>query len=93
MAEAKKMRKSSARAKGSSLASVVDPKANKSSPAGDVCASDLLKTNFLSNPSPYVELVDHIRQAGDLGTFSSLSLEKQRESTFHLIKKRIGFCC
>ncbi|CAL9024568.1 unnamed protein product [Prunus brigantina] len=30
-------------------------------------------------------------QAGDLGTFSSLSLEKQREATFHLLKKRVAF--
>ncbi|CAL2239307.1 unnamed protein product [Prunus armeniaca] len=91
MATAKKMRESSAWAKGYSSASVVDPKANKSSPAGDACVSDMLKMNFLSNPSSCVELVDHIRQVDDLGTFSSLSLEKQREATFHLIQKGLVF--
>ncbi|CAL2271062.1 unnamed protein product [Prunus armeniaca] len=30
-------------------------------------------------------------QAGDLGTFSSLSLEKLREATFHLLKKGVAF--
>ncbi|CAL2257061.1 unnamed protein product [Prunus armeniaca] len=69
LAEAKRMRESSAQAKCSSLTLVVDPNANKSSPAGDACVSDLLKMNFLSNPSSCAELVDHIRQAGDLGTF------------------------
>ncbi|CAL9024579.1 unnamed protein product [Prunus brigantina] len=91
LAEAKKLRESSARAKGSSSATTVAPKADKSSPRGDACVSDLLKTNFLSSPSSCVELVDHIRQAGDLGTFSSLSLEKQREATFHLIQKGLVF--
>ncbi|CAL8175718.1 unnamed protein product [Prunus armeniaca] len=86
LAEAKKTRESSARAKGSSV-SAFDPKVNKSSLAGDACVSDLLETNFLSNPSSCAELVDHICQAGDLGTFLSLSLEKQREATFHLLKK------
>ncbi|XP_016650509.1 PREDICTED: probable E3 ubiquitin-protein ligase HERC2 [Prunus mume] len=37
LVEAKNMRKSFARAKGSSSASTVDTKANKSSPAGDAC--------------------------------------------------------
>ncbi|CAL8124080.1 unnamed protein product [Prunus armeniaca] len=69
----------------------VNPKVNKSSPVGNACISDLLKTNFLSNPSSYAELVDHIRQAGDLGTFLSLSLERQRKMTFHLIKKGLVF--
>ncbi|CAL8174062.1 unnamed protein product [Prunus armeniaca] len=91
LAEAKRMRESYAQAKCSSPALAVDPKANKFSSAGDACVSDMLKTNFLSNPSSCAELVDHIRQAGDLGTFSSLSLEKQRESTFHLIKKGLVF--
>ncbi|CAL2276520.1 unnamed protein product [Prunus armeniaca] len=91
LAEAKRMRESYAQAKCSSPALAVDPKANKSSPAGDACVSDMLKTNFLSNLSSCAELVDHIRQAGDLGTFSSLSLEKQREATFHLIKKGLVF--
>ncbi|PQM35869.1 uncharacterized protein Pyn_22153 [Prunus yedoensis var. nudiflora] len=74
-------------------ASAVDPKVNKSSPVRDVCVSDLLKTNFLSNPSSCAELVDHIRQAGDLGTFSSLSLENQREVSLHLLQKGTGFYC
>ncbi|KAL6283864.1 hypothetical protein ACE6H2_014793 [Prunus campanulata] len=91
LAEAKKMRESSARAKGSSSVSAVDPKVNKSSPAGDARVSDLLKTNFLSNPSSCAELVDHIRQAGDLGTFSSLYLENQREVAFHLLQKGLIF--
>ncbi|CAL8990808.1 unnamed protein product, partial [Prunus brigantina] len=91
LAEAKKMRESSARAKGSSSTTAVGPKVDKSSPTGDACVSDLLKTNFLSNPSSCAELVDHIRQAGDLGLFSSRSLEKQREATFHLIQKGLVF--
>ena len=91
LAEAKKMRESSARAKGSSSTSAVGPKVNKPSSVGDACVSDLLKTNFLSNPSSCAELVDHIRQAGDLGTFSCLSLEKQREASFHLIQKGLIF--
>ncbi|CAL9025494.1 unnamed protein product [Prunus brigantina] len=61
LAEAKKMRASSARAKGSSSASAVDPKANKSGPVGDAFVSDLLKMNFLSNSSFCAKLVDHIR--------------------------------
>ncbi|CAL8105097.1 unnamed protein product [Prunus armeniaca] len=47
LAEAKKMRESSAWAKSSSSASAVDPKANKSSPVGDACVFDLLKMNFV----------------------------------------------
>ncbi|CAL2227722.1 unnamed protein product [Prunus armeniaca] len=69
----------------------VDPKVDKSSPAGDVGVSDLLKMHFLSSPSSCAELVDQIRQAGDLGTFSSLSLEKQREATLHLLQKGVVF--
>ncbi|KAL6289075.1 hypothetical protein ACE6H2_006585 [Prunus campanulata] len=91
LAEAKKMKESSARAKGSSSVLAVDPKVNKSTPAGDARVSDLLKMNFLSNPSSCAELVDHIRQAGDLGTFSSLSLENQREVAFHLLQKGLIF--
>ncbi|CAL9007615.1 unnamed protein product [Prunus brigantina] len=90
-AEGKKTRESSARVKRSSSASVVNPKVNKSSPVGNACIYDLLKPNFLSNPSSCAELVDHIRQASDLGTFSSLSLERQRETTFHLIQKGLVF--
>ncbi|CAL8168932.1 unnamed protein product [Prunus armeniaca] len=91
LAEARKARESSARTKGSSATSATDPKVDKSSPAGDAGVSDLLKTQFLSSPSSCAELVDQIRQAGDLGTFSSLSLEKQKEATLHLLQKGIVF--
>ncbi|CAL9025443.1 unnamed protein product [Prunus brigantina] len=50
LAEAKKMRESSARAKGSSSASAADPKVDKSNPAGDAIVSDMLKMNFMSSP-------------------------------------------
>ena len=53
--------------------------------------SDLLKMNFLSSPSACAKLVDQIRQASDLGTFSSLSLEKQREAKFYLLQKGVVF--
>ncbi|CAL2271554.1 unnamed protein product [Prunus armeniaca] len=91
LAEARKARESSARTKGSSATSATDPKVDKSSPARDAGVSDLLKTQFLSSPSSCAELVDQIRQAGDLGTFSSLSLEKQREATLHLLQKGVVF--
>ncbi|CAL2265355.1 unnamed protein product [Prunus armeniaca] len=87
MAAAKKAKKSSARVKGSSEIRITNPKADKSNPTGDTGVSDLLKTYFLSSPSAYVKLVDHIHQAGNLGTFSSLSLEKQKETVVHLLKK------
>ncbi|CAL9029677.1 unnamed protein product [Prunus brigantina] len=51
--------------------SAADPKVDKSTHAGDADVSDLLKMNFLSSPSTCAELVDQIRQAGDLGTFST----------------------
>ncbi|CAL8095405.1 unnamed protein product [Prunus armeniaca] len=91
LAEARKARESFARTKGSSATSATDPKVDKSSPAGDAGVSDLLKTQFLSSPSSCAELVDQIRQAGDLGAFSSLSLEKQREATLHLLQKGVVF--
>ncbi|CAL9013897.1 unnamed protein product [Prunus brigantina] len=91
LAEARKARESSARTKGSSATSAADPRVDKSSPAGDASVSDMLKTQFLSSPSSCAELVDQIRQAGDLGTFSSLSLEKQREATLHLLQKGVVF--
>ncbi|XP_021829929.1 uncharacterized protein LOC110770152 [Prunus avium] len=91
LAEAKKAKESSARAKGSSATSAADPQVDKSSPAGDAGVSDLLKTHFLSSPSACAGLFDQIRQAGDLGTFSSLSLEKQREATLHLLQKGVVF--
>ena len=91
MAEAKRAKESFAQVKGFSTTSAADPKVDKSSPAGDVGVSDLLKTHFLSSPSACAGLVDQIRQAGDLGTFSSLSLEKQREATLHLLQKGAVF--
>ncbi|CAL2247869.1 unnamed protein product [Prunus armeniaca] len=91
LAEARKARESSARTKGPSATSVADPKVDKSSPAGDAGVSDLLKTQFLSSPSSCAELVNQIRQAGDLGAFSSLSLGKQREATLHLLQKGVVF--
>ncbi|CAL2277269.1 unnamed protein product [Prunus armeniaca] len=86
----KKVRESSVRAKGSSTISAADPKMDKSSPEGDACVSDLLKMNFLSSLSACFKLVDHIHKASDLDTFSSLSLEKQREATFHLLQKGVS---
>ncbi|KAI5332979.1 hypothetical protein L3X38_023108 [Prunus dulcis] len=74
MATAKKARKSSTRAKGSSEMKIAGLELDKSSSAWDACVSNLLKMNFLSSPSACVKLVDHIHQAGDLGTFLSFSL-------------------
>ncbi|CAL2271265.1 unnamed protein product [Prunus armeniaca] len=57
------------------------PKVDKSSPAGDIGVSNLLKMNFLlSRPL-----------ADNLDTFLSLSLEKQSEATFHLLQKGVVF--
>ncbi|CAL2265795.1 unnamed protein product [Prunus armeniaca] len=50
-----------------------------SNSTGDACVYDMLKANFLSSQSACVKLVDHIHQASHLGTFSSLSLEKQKD--------------
>ncbi|CAL8153316.1 unnamed protein product [Prunus armeniaca] len=47
LVEARKSRKSFARAKGSSATSTADPKVEKSTSAGDAGLSDLLKMNFL----------------------------------------------
>ncbi|CAL8993091.1 unnamed protein product, partial [Prunus brigantina] len=66
MAAAKRRRESSARAKGSSATSAADSKVDKSSPAKDAGASNLLKMNFLSSPSTCAHVVDQIRQAGHL---------------------------
>lgn len=52
---------------------------------------DLLKMNFLSSLSTSAKLVDHIHQASDLGTFSSLSFEKQKEADVTLLQKRVVF--
>ncbi|CAL8091058.1 unnamed protein product [Prunus armeniaca] len=90
LTEAKKARESFAWAKGSSATSAADPNVDKSTPAEDAGVSDLLKTNFLSSPSTCAQLVHQIRQAGDLGTFPSLSLEKQKEETFLLLQKGGG---
>ncbi|VVA33509.1 PREDICTED: LOC110760952 partial [Prunus dulcis] len=90
MAAAKKVRESSTRANGSSKIRIAGPKINKSNSTGDACVSDMLKVNFLSSPSACVKLVDQIHQA-HLGTFSSLSLEKQNETDVHLLKKGVVF--
>ncbi|CAL8167146.1 unnamed protein product [Prunus armeniaca] len=74
MAVAKKTREPSPWAKGSPATLAVDPKVEKSSPAGDAGVSDLPKTNFLSSLSAYFKLVDHIHQAGDLETVSNAYL-------------------
>ncbi|KAI5351589.1 hypothetical protein L3X38_004480 [Prunus dulcis] len=87
MLTAKKTRESSARVNGSSATSAADPKVDKSSRTRDASMYDLLKTKFLSSLSACFKLVDHIHQASDLDTSSSLSLEKQREATFHLLQK------
>ncbi|CAL9018646.1 unnamed protein product [Prunus brigantina] len=58
-------------AKGSSATSAADPKVDKSTSEKDAGVSNLLKMNFLSSPSTCAELVDQIRQAGDLGTSST----------------------
>ncbi|CAL2277929.1 unnamed protein product [Prunus armeniaca] len=50
-------------------------KVDKFRSAGDVRMSNLLKTNFLSSSSTCAKLVDHLHQASNLSTFSSLSLE------------------
>ncbi|CAL2271150.1 unnamed protein product [Prunus armeniaca] len=92
LAEATKARESFARTKGSSATSVADPlEVRLAEATGDAGVSDLLKTQFLSSPSSCAELVDQIYQAGDLGAFSSLSLEKQREATLHLLQKGVVF--
>ncbi|CAL9028600.1 unnamed protein product [Prunus brigantina] len=61
-----KARESFAWAKGSSATSAADPKVDKSTSEKDAGVSNLLKTNFLLSPSTCAELVDQIRQAGDL---------------------------
>ncbi|CAL9012861.1 unnamed protein product [Prunus brigantina] len=66
-----KARESFAWAKGSSATSAANPKVDKSTSEKDAGGSNLLKTNFLSSPSTCAELVDQIRQVGDLGTFST----------------------
>lgn len=76
----KKARESFSRANGSSATPSADPKVDKSSPTGDACVSDLFKINSISRSPTCVKLVDHIQQAGDLDTFSSLSLEKKKGS-------------
>lgn len=85
LVKARKVRESFAWAKGSSATSAANPKVDKSTLVGDASVSNLPEMNFLSSPSTCTELVDQIRQAGDLSTFSSLSLEKQNKATFHLL--------
>ncbi|PQM37400.1 uncharacterized protein Pyn_02723 [Prunus yedoensis var. nudiflora] len=53
--------------------------------------SDLLKTNFLASSSACAELVNHLWQAGDLGTFPSLSPEEQKNEALGLLQKGLIF--
>ncbi|KAI5313990.1 hypothetical protein L3X38_043166 [Prunus dulcis] len=86
---AKKVRESSTRAKGYSEMRTICLKNDKSNFAREACVFDMLKTNFLSSPSACVKLVDHIHHAGDLGTLSSLSLEKQKKEAAKLLQKGV----
>ncbi|CAL8169251.1 unnamed protein product [Prunus armeniaca] len=81
MVAVKKTRESSVQVKGSSITSVADPKVDKSSPAWDADVSDLLTINLLSSPFVCFKLVDHIHQAGDLETVSTLAAETIRNSS------------
>ncbi|CAL2271736.1 unnamed protein product [Prunus armeniaca] len=80
LAEARKARESSTRAKGSSETSAADPKVDKSNPAGDAGVSDMLKTHFLSSPSACAELVDQIHKVDDLGV--DFAAETIRNSSY-----------
>ncbi|CAL8085943.1 unnamed protein product [Prunus armeniaca] len=73
MAAVMKGKESFAQAKISTSARGDGPKVDKPSSIWDACISDLLNTNFLLSSFACVGLVDHLRQVGDLGIFSSLS--------------------
>ncbi|KAI5313637.1 hypothetical protein L3X38_042813 [Prunus dulcis] len=90
MVVAKKARESSAQVKGSTSAQTDGLKVDKLRSAGDVSVSNLLKTNFLSSLFACPKLVDHLRQARNLGTFSSLSLEKQNDAVTDLLQKGVS---
>ncbi|CAL2256023.1 unnamed protein product [Prunus armeniaca] len=68
LVEAKKARASFALAKGSHAVLAANLEVGKFNPVGDASISDLLKMNFLSSMSTCSQLVNHIRQAGDLDT-------------------------
>lgn len=57
----------------------------------DEHVSDLLKLNFLSSLFACAKLADRVHQASDLGTFLSISLEKQNKAIMHLLQKMIVF--
>ncbi|CAL2253669.1 unnamed protein product [Prunus armeniaca] len=67
------------------------PKRTKSCLIRDVYVSDLFKTNFLARSSTCHGLVDHLRQAGDLGTFPSLRAEEYNNEALALIKNDVIF--
>lgn len=67
------------------------PKRTKFCHTRDMCVSDLFKTNFLAQSSTCPGLVDHLRQAGDLGAFQSLHTEEHNNEAFPLIKKEVIF--
>ncbi|KAI5313021.1 hypothetical protein L3X38_042195 [Prunus dulcis] len=52
-----------------------------------MAGAEMLKMNFLSSSSTCVELVDHNHQARDFDTFSSFSLEKQKEAVVTFLQK------
>ncbi|CAL2265692.1 unnamed protein product [Prunus armeniaca] len=87
MAVNKKTRESSARANGSSTTFAADLKVDKSSFAQN--AGVAVEDELPVNPVYLLQLVDYIYQASDLDTFFSLSLEKEREATFHLLQKGV----
>ncbi|KAI5335980.1 hypothetical protein L3X38_026114 [Prunus dulcis] len=78
-AAAKKAKELSGQVNCSFATSAADPKVNKSSPAGDVGMSDLLKTNFLSSSSTCFKMVDHIHQTDDVHTFSRAEEQEPEE--------------
>ncbi|CAL8162666.1 unnamed protein product [Prunus armeniaca] len=83
----KRTRESSARAKGSSTTFAADLKVDKSSLARN--AGVVVEDELPVNPVYLLQLVDYIYQASDLDTFLSLSLEKEREATFHLLQRGV----
>lgn len=84
---AKKARELSTWAKDSSKTQTAGPKVDKCNFTKDVCVYDLLVMNFLSSSSACIKLVDYIHQVSDLGMFSNLSLEKQKEAVVYLLQK------
>ncbi|CAL2239888.1 unnamed protein product [Prunus armeniaca] len=91
MVMAKKAKELSAQAKSLTSARADGPKVDKPSYVGHVSMSDLLKMNFSSSSSICAKLVDHLHQANDVGPFSILSLEKQKDVVIALLQKRVIF--